>query len=624
MCVVASHIMAPVITRPGSEENITSSYSDTLPLGEYLFLRIAQANPKLKSVFGIPGDFNLALLEHLYSDSIAKEKGIEFVGICNELNAAYAADGYARVIQGLSVLITTYGVGELSAINGVAGAFAEYMPVLHIVGTTSTAQQDQAKTASRKAVRNIHHLVPSRHALTPPDHDVYKYAVQGVSCIQESLTKEDQTDNLDKIDKVITKILQENRPGYLFIPSDVPDVKVPKSRLLQPLNFSELKDASLLEDVSDKILNKLYNAKQPAIFGDALVPRFRAQDQFTKFVEAMPANFVKLFSSNIARNIDETLPNFVGCYYGKLTQDKKITESIEQKTDVLLNVGYFNNETNNGFNSFNFDNVRDYVEINPDYILIDDEYIVIKSEEKDQRVFSINDLMTRLAEKLDVSKFVHNDGQNNIDYKYKMPSFTANDSDKEVITQNKMLDFMKEYLQPNDIFFVETCSFLFGVADLTLPKGVSFYSQSFYGSIGYALPGTLGGARAERDLGTKRRVVLVQGDGSAQMTVQELTSYIRHDIEPPKVFLLNNEGYTVERIIRGPTRLYNDIQLNWQWTQLLKVLGDPEEKKHVSADLRSAEQLNRVLSQAPLDKVEFYELHLAKLDVPDRFTRMFK
>lgn len=619
--------MAPVITRPSSDEDLSASYSDSIPLGEYLFLRIAQANPKLRSVFGIPGDFNLNLLEYLYTESIAKGKKIDFVGICNELNAAYAADGYARVIQGLSVLITTYGVGELSAINGVAGAFAEHVPVLHIVGTTSTVQQDQAKNATRSSVRNIHHLVPRRHALMPPDHDVYKHAVEGVSCIQESLTKTDSAENLDKIDRVICKILKENRPGYLFIPSDVPDIVVPKARLSEPLALSELEDASLLDDVSDRILEKLYNAKKPSIFGDALIPRFRAQEEFTKFVEAMPANFVKLFASNLARNIDESLPNYVGCYYGKLTEDKKIVESLEKNTDVLLNLGYFNNETNNGFNSFNFEGLKDYIEVHPDYILIDGEYIEVKSMQKDHRAFSLNDLMTQLANKLDVTKFVHNDGKvNNIDHKYTMPLFTTRDGgDKKTITQNKLLDFMKDYLRPNDIFMVETCSFLFAVADLTLPKDVSFYSQSFYGSIGYALPATLGAARAERDLGTKRRVVLVQGDGSAQMTIQELSSYVRHDIQPPKIFLLNNEGYTVERLIKGPTRSYNDIQDNWKWTQLLSVLGDPEKKKHISEDVHTADHLAGLLEKQSLeDKIEFYELHLTKLDVPLRFSLMFR
>lgn len=40
----------------------------------------------------------------------------------------------------LTVVVTTYGVGELSALNGIAGAYAEVLPVIHIVGNTSTYQ----------------------------------------------------------------------------------------------------------------------------------------------------------------------------------------------------------------------------------------------------------------------------------------------------------------------------------------------------------------------------------------------------------------------------------------------------------------------------------------------------
>jgi indolepyruvate decarboxylase len=58
---------------------------------------------------------------------------IAFVGCCNELNAAYAVDGYSRM-AGISALATTYGVGELSAISGVAGAYAEHVPVVCITG----------------------------------------------------------------------------------------------------------------------------------------------------------------------------------------------------------------------------------------------------------------------------------------------------------------------------------------------------------------------------------------------------------------------------------------------------------------------------------------------------------
>lgn len=61
--------MAPVITRLQSYTSI-EEYDEQIPLGEYLFLRVCQINPRLKSVFGIPGDFNLNLLEHLYADSL--------------------------------------------------------------------------------------------------------------------------------------------------------------------------------------------------------------------------------------------------------------------------------------------------------------------------------------------------------------------------------------------------------------------------------------------------------------------------------------------------------------------------------------------------------------------------
>lgn len=67
---------------------------------------------------------------------------IDWIGNCNELNAAYAADGYARIKpNALGVVTTTFGVGELSATNGIAGAFSEMVPVLHIAGVPSTTQQ---------------------------------------------------------------------------------------------------------------------------------------------------------------------------------------------------------------------------------------------------------------------------------------------------------------------------------------------------------------------------------------------------------------------------------------------------------------------------------------------------
>lgn len=100
--------------------------SDTVKLGDYLFTRLLQLG--VTDIFGVPGDYNLRLLDYVVP------AGLHWVGNCNELNAAYAADGYGR-IKGLSALVTTFGVGELSAANGIAGAYGERSPVVHIVGT---------------------------------------------------------------------------------------------------------------------------------------------------------------------------------------------------------------------------------------------------------------------------------------------------------------------------------------------------------------------------------------------------------------------------------------------------------------------------------------------------------
>lgn len=142
--------MAPVrettaTTPPASEEaNVPRLIPQNIALGEYIFLRIAQANPKLKTIFEIPGDFNLNFLEYGYSPLVTHE-GIKLINTCNELNGAYAADGYSKAIDGLSVFVSTYGVGELSAINGIANAYTEYGAVLHIVGTPSLRQREEAK-----------------------------------------------------------------------------------------------------------------------------------------------------------------------------------------------------------------------------------------------------------------------------------------------------------------------------------------------------------------------------------------------------------------------------------------------------------------------------------------------
>ena len=90
-------------------------------IAEYLVKKLEELG--VNDFFGLPGDYNFNILY-----AIENNPDTSWIGCTNELNAGYAADGYARQ-RGFGAVVTTYGVGELSSINAIAGcssAFSGY------------------------------------------------------------------------------------------------------------------------------------------------------------------------------------------------------------------------------------------------------------------------------------------------------------------------------------------------------------------------------------------------------------------------------------------------------------------------------------------------------------------
>jgi hypothetical protein len=106
---------------------MSSSPGRRMKIGDFLLRRLEEAG--VRHLFGVPGDYNLELLQQLQDNGTLK-----WIGTCSELNASYAADGYAR-LNGLGALLVTNGVGALSAINGVGGSYSEHVPVICIAGS---------------------------------------------------------------------------------------------------------------------------------------------------------------------------------------------------------------------------------------------------------------------------------------------------------------------------------------------------------------------------------------------------------------------------------------------------------------------------------------------------------
>lgn len=551
--------------------------------GDYIFERLKQVG--VDHIFGVPGDFNMPLLDHIYNI-----KGLQWVGCCNELNAGYAADGYARVAKvPMGVVITTYGVGELSALNAIAGAYSESIPLLHIVGIPS-----------RVAILNapfLHHS-PSPHSLKKGNFLLYTECSKPLSCAQEVLN--DPAEAPYQIDRVIRRILKEKQPGYLFVPVDTVDAPIPKAPLSEGVEIQRIASVDI-DAVVDKILHRFQEADTSVIIGDALAQRFRLGPKIEEILNRTGAYGVTtLLGKGV---IDETHPNFLGVYIG--SQSNPVVKKVVESADFVLDVGPYHSDYNTGVFSREIDDSK--------YIQIHSHYGIVFGEQVPGVFFGF--VIDRLLEKLPKAG-----GKSPV-----MPNFPA---PQTPLTGTLKEDFLStlfhKALGEDDLLTVETGSLQIASSMIKLPKGGTFVTQCCYASIGYALPSAVGAAVAFKAYKPNGRVVLIEGDGSAQMTVQEIATAIRLEL-PLVVFLINNDGYLIERALHGPHQPYNDIS-SWQWLKVFQGMGQPGLEKSMNLhQVRSVEEFKKVCEDPAFRNAkgpQFVEVFTGKFDYPAALKAM--
>jgi indolepyruvate decarboxylase len=175
---------------------------------QYLLNRLKQLG--IRDIFGVPGDFAFPI-----NNAICDDKELRWIGCCNELNAAYAADGYSR-IKGMSALSTTFGVGELSTLCGIAGSYAEYNLVFHIVGMPKMQAQKR------------HDIV--HHSLGDGESSIFMEMAAPVVCASTMLTPENC---IQEVERVIETALENRRPVYIAIPHDYVNADISSLMRLQ-------------------------------------------------------------------------------------------------------------------------------------------------------------------------------------------------------------------------------------------------------------------------------------------------------------------------------------------------------------------------------------------------------
>lgn len=546
----------------------------TYTVSTYLLDRLAELG--VHHLLGVPGDFNLRFLDH-----VMDHPQVTWVGNANELNAGYAADGYARV-HGLSAVLTTFGVGELSATNAMAGAYAEYAPVLHVVGAPTRQTQ-----ASGQAIH---------HTLGEGDFATFRQLAEKVACtvveVQPATAAYD-------IDRVLTEISVRKRPGYLVLPDDV--AMLPCTPPAAPLNLPQPASAPQVREqftaAFGEIVDSVGKQAKITLLADILVQRLGLQQQVRQLVTDLPLPYSTLKWGKSL--LDETAPGWRGLYVGEISAES--TRQAVEDADLLLSVGVVPTDTITAGFTHSFPESTVHLEAQQAVI--------------GETVFApltLADSLQLVGQVLRQAGWQGPQGQVQAT-DVETPGTDAEQADLATpLTQNLLWQLLMPQLPAKATVVVDQGTSFAGSAPHPLPAEARYISQPLWGSIGYSLPALLGAQLAD----PQARGVLLIGDGSAQLTLQEIGTFLRQKLTPIMV-LINNRGYTVEREIHGPTQPYNDIQLyNWQ---LVPAALGADENQVLILRAETGQELREALEQATAttDRLVLLEVLLAPHDAPD-------
>jgi pyruvate decarboxylase len=255
--------------------------------------------------------------------------------------------------------------------------------------------------------------------------------------------------------------------------------------------------------------------------------------------------------------VDETLPNYGGVYAGD-GSNAGVRERVEA-SDLVLSIGAIKSDFNTAGFTYNISQLNT-IDFHSTYTRV--RY----SEYPGVRMNGVLAKVTKQLGKLSIQKGPV--PSNEIPHEEIMSSLPT-------ITQAWFWPRLGQWLLPNDIVITETGTANFGIWETRFPKDVNAISQVLWGSIGYATGSCQGAALAAKELGIER-TILFTGDGSFQLTAQEVSTMLRNDLNPI-IFVICNGGYTIERYIHGWKDSYNDVQL-WDYKALPKAFGAKPEQ----------------------------------------------
>lgn len=497
----------------------------TPTVAEYVVNRLADLG--IDRVFGVPGDYAFP-----FDDAIEKCDRLEWIACANELNAAYAADGYAR-IYGASILSATYGVGELSAINGVMGAKSQRLPMFFLVGSPSTRIQRQG--------------LVTHHTLGDGVYNNFQAISAAACCVSTNLTPDNV---IDEMERVIRDALHFSEPAYIIVPMDY---------ALMPINGTPVKGVPLasvkkaksnpasLEAAVNFVMSKVNAAKNIVALPSNLVASYGLTKQFIELLNKSNMSFA---TPPMGKGlVSESHPNYLGMYSGVSSSPKDL-KSVVEGADLVFDIGGLINED---INTGNWTNNLDPQKT----IVLGDHYVKLGGT-----IFSgvaLGDMLSELTKRINpVAK---------VQTTEKLSKFPLVGAPTDSTNSANFYPRLQNMLRAGDVLVAETGTCMLYMTPMLLPEGVGFQTQALWGSIGWATPAAEGICMANK----AGRTIVVTGDGSHQLTANEIGTMGRYGIKPI-IFVLNNALYGVEIVVSEVGWKYDDLA-KWNYSQLPAVMG---------------------------------------------------
>jgi indolepyruvate decarboxylase len=450
---------------------------------------------------------------------------LNLVTTCDELNAGYAADAYAR-IRGMGAVCVTYSVGGLKVVNATAQAYAEKSPLVVIAGAPGIKE--------RIGNPLLHHKVRT--------FDTQRKVFAEVTVASTVL--DDPSTACGEIDRVLSEAFRVSRPVYIELPRDMTFAPVKLPYPPQSTQAEAASDPNALLNAVDDAVKMINSAEQPVVIAGVELHRFGLQDKLLAFVDKVR---IPVAATILAKSVvGEYHPLYIGIYEGAMGF-ASVRDYVES-SDCLILLGAFMTDVNLGQYTAHIDQ---------------EKAIYVTSEQCSIR--HLHYACVRLHDFLDglISAPLTPRTPHDLPRPRSMEPFLTKRGQK--ITVKRLFERLNLALEDNTVVIADVGDALFGGLDLITHRRTEFLSPGYYLSLGFAVPASIGAQLADPNL---RPLVLV-GDGAFQMTGIEGSTIARLGLNPI-IVVLNNFGYATERPMQdGP---FNDLQL-WQYSLVPDIVG---------------------------------------------------